>query len=218
MRQISNRKITLPLGEGLRERRLFLEITLDEISRKSGIATKYIRWIERGNWENLPGDIYTKGMLRRYSLIIGENPEKIVRRYEKEYEKEIKKQEVSSNYDQPKISLSPKNTRFIIGAVVVVAIFGYIIWQLSPVLAKPELTVFEPTEEEVVIQQDNIVLIGKTESGVSLYLNDQPIPISNDGGFEETIELLPGLNILEVKAISRFGKQSIVERKVIYQE
>jgi hypothetical protein len=68
----------------------------------------------------------------------------------------------------------------------------------------------------VVVNTDSIIFNGQTEKGVSIFLNNQPASIHADGKFERKVELLPGLNSFEVKAVSRFNKETIVIRRVIY--
>lgn len=218
MARASSGKSNRSLGEQLRERRILLEISLDELSRRSGVASKYLRWVEKEEWSLLPGGVYTKGILRRYAQVVGEDPERLVKEFEETVRRKTERKGKEKKLLRGISGFSPRFFRFLAGVVVLLALLGYIVYQLSPVLARPELTLEKPLQVETVVRQDNVVLAGRTERGASLFLNDQPLALDDDGRFETTIELLPGLNVLEVKAVSRFGKETIEERKIIFIE
>ena len=53
---------------------------------------------------------------------------------------------------------------------------------------------------------DNIMKItGNAKNAINLTLNDRPISIDQKGNFNETIILLPGYNIVDIKAKDEFG-------------
>lgn len=208
----------LSLGKRLKERRELLEISLEELARKSGVPAKYLRRVEKDEWNSLPAGVYTKGILRRYCQAIGENPDRVAKEFQIILDdiqgKDIGKSKPQTAYWR----FSPRFFRLAAVVVVLIALVGYITYQLAPVLARPELAVERPVGAETVVRQDSIVFAGRTERGASLFLNGETLTLDENGRFETTIELLPGLNIFEVKAVSRFNKETIVERKVIFIE
>ena len=53
---------------------------------------------------------------------------------------------------------------------------------------------------------DNIIKIaGNAKNAVNLNLNGREISIDQEGNFKETIALLPGYNIINIKARDKFG-------------
>lgn len=46
---------------------------------------------------------------------------------------------------------------------------------------------------------------GNAKNAISLVLNGREISINHDGDFDETIALLSGYNIVNIKAIDKFG-------------
>ncbi len=217
---IENGEEKSKLSERLLQKRLLLKISLEELSQKTSVSTKYLRRIEEGNWDGLPSSVYIKGFLRKYARAVGTNPDDIVRRYEQELYQEGKQEEVERldilKRIKNRVHFSPRFLK--IGSIVIVLIFilGYISYQFSGVLALPKLVVNFPASEEMVVNVDSIIFSGQTEKGVSIFLNNQPATIHTDGKFERKVELLPGLNSFEVKAVSRFNKETIVIRRVIY--
>lgn len=225
MGTIENGERKSELSERLFQKRRLLKISLEELSQKTSVSTKYLRRIEEGNWDKLPSSVYIKGFLRRYARAVGTNPDDVVRRYEQELYQENKLNKIRQLAEEEvgvirrlkdRISFSPRLLK--IGSVVIILIFilGYISYQLSGVLALPKLILSFPANKEIVVNVDSITFRGQTEKGVSIFLNNQLATIHTDGRFERKVELLPGLNSFEVKAVSRFNKETIIIRRVIY--
>jgi hypothetical protein len=68
---------------------------------------------------------------------------------------------------------------------------------------------------ETVIRQDNVEVIGKTDTGVTVKINDQVIMIDTLGNFQETVKLQPGLNNIEIRATNRIKKETIKTIKIL---
>ncbi|MFA6325380.1 MAG: hypothetical protein WCX46_04110 [Candidatus Paceibacterota bacterium] len=64
---------------------------------------------------------------------------------------------------------------------------------------------------------NNIInIIGKAENATLLKLNDREISIDEEGNFDETIVLLPGYNIINIKAQDKFENVDEKNYKLIY--
>lgn len=220
----NNQRPSELLADELRNRRQLLNITIEELSEKTGIQTKYLRRIERGAWQDIPSGVYTRGFLKSYARAVGLNGDGVVRRYDKE--QSSVSQEAPDDYDGGKslsptrfwqrLHISPRLLRTLIISIVLALILGYISYQFSVVLAPPKLMIENPSEEEFISTSDSVVLRGQADPGISVFLNDQPLNTDQAGFFEKTIELLPGVNVLEVKAVSHFNKETVQERRIIY--
>ena len=64
---------------------------------------------------------------------------------------------------------------------------------------------------------NNIIEItGNAKNAVNLTLNDRPISIDRKGNFDETVALLSGYNIINIKAKDEFGNNDEKNYKLIY--
>lgn len=70
------------VGEYLKKERETKNIPLDQIADITKISLRHLSAIEDGQFDLLPGKIYTKGFLKAYSKCIGLNPDDIWLRYE----------------------------------------------------------------------------------------------------------------------------------------
>jgi len=62
-----------------------------------------------------------------------------------------------------------------------------------------------PAAEEMKIEKAVIEVTGNAKNAINLVLNGREISINQTGDFNETIALLPGYNIVEIKAKDKFG-------------
>ncbi len=64
---------------------------------------------------------------------------------------------------------------------------------------------------------DNILKItGNAENAINLTLNDRTISIDQKGNFNETFILLPGYNVINIKAKDEFGNSDEKNYKLMY--
>ena len=61
----------LSLPERLYAARERKGVDLYRAERDTKIRARYLGAMERGDWKELPGDVYTKGFLRNYALYLG---------------------------------------------------------------------------------------------------------------------------------------------------
>ena len=66
---------------------------------------------------------------------------------------------------------------------------------------------------------DNIITVaGNAKNAVNLNLNGREISIDQEGNFKETIALLLGYNIINIKARDKFGYEDEENYKLIYKK
>lgn len=68
----------------------------------------------------------------------------------------------------------------------------------------------------VTIAENIIKLTGTAKNAVNLTLNGREISVDQDGNFSETIALLLGYNIINIKAKDQFGYVDEKNYKLIY--
>lgn len=72
------------LGDELRRRREDLGLTLNDAQGVTKIRLRYLEALESGNFETIPGEVYTKGFLRAYAEYLGLDGTAMVERYKSE--------------------------------------------------------------------------------------------------------------------------------------
>ena len=69
------------LGEVLRAAREAKGVDLTRVERDTKIRERYLSALERGEYRELPGAVYTKGFLRNYGAYLGLDPEYLIDLY-----------------------------------------------------------------------------------------------------------------------------------------
>ena len=72
------------LGETLQAARERKGVDLYRAERDTKIRARYLGALERGEYRELPGDVYTKGFLRNYALYLGLDPDEVVGQWRRE--------------------------------------------------------------------------------------------------------------------------------------
>ncbi len=72
------------LGEFLKKKREERGKTLEEVAEATKININYLKALEEGNFNSLPGEVFVKGFLRHYARYLGIEEEEILNRYHQE--------------------------------------------------------------------------------------------------------------------------------------
>ncbi|MCX6755662.1 MAG: hypothetical protein NT068_03980 [Candidatus Nomurabacteria bacterium] len=59
-------------------------------------------------------------------------------------------------------------------------------------------------------------IIGNAKNAVEVTIDGREISVDQNGNFNETIALLPGYNIIDIKAVDKFGHKDEKIYKLIY--
>lgn len=220
---IAQTKDNLPLHEYLVSRRKFLKIRLNDLVVKTGIPAKYIKRIESGDWQNLPSGVYARGFLKKYAQVAGLDEGEVASRYDLETALAVKPKKLNTR-SVPLISglinyldfWRLTSLRRMLAIAAAIFVVGYIVWQFTIIFARPDLNLSYPAED-ITVAGSSLELAGNVSPGSVLAINGEEIYPQPDGTFKKQVELLAGVNVLEIKAVSRFGKESKVIRKITYQ-
>ena len=66
------------IGAKLRQQRLDLGLTIDDISRETRIASRFLEAIEAGDYERLPGLVFTRNFVRQFALSLKLDPDPLL--------------------------------------------------------------------------------------------------------------------------------------------
>jgi len=76
------------------------------------------------------------------------------------------------------------------------------------------LVIASPSSEEI-LKEDKVNIIGKTDTGVSLVINNQAVLIDDNGNFDQQVKLNSGLNTFEIRATNRLQKETVKQVKIL---
>lgn len=207
---------SLTLGEKLRKIRSERRLSLKEISKSTRIQNKYLEYLENGEYDKLPPNVYVKGFLKSYANYLGVDENYLLKLYDRE--KGIQANLKGNDGNQKDRTNEPiKLSRFIItpkvllvsgGIALVVLGFLYLFHEIDNFISTPHLVVTKPIEGET-IEEKSTYVSGITEKNSQVFINDQPILVNDSGEFNENVSLQKGLNTVTVKSKNKFNKESV---------
>jgi len=200
------------IGQVLKEARVRKRYSLLHLEELTKIKKDFIENLEKENWTYLPEYPVLIGFAKNISKFLEIDERGSVALLRRDYPP--KKLSINPKPDvSDKFVWSPKLT-FLLGAAVVIAgVLGYLGFQYVRFVSPPPLEVTRPREEEVV-KERNLKVVGKTSSDATVKVNNQPVLVSDEGEFVAEIEIFEGTREIEVRAISRAGKETVVKRKI----
>jgi len=207
---------SLTLGERITSIRSERRLTLIQISRETGIQTKYLEAIERGEYGKLPSNVYVHGFLRAYAKYLGESPDKFIAAFERE-RSIAENLEPDDHRRSHRLWQSPKplashaitpRVLLSVGSFLLVALgFWYVQSEFFSFVSEPQLFISSP-EDGVMTWESSVVVSGRTDASAEVFLNDEPILVDEEGEFSDRVEIGKGPNTLTFRAVNAFDRTS----------
>jgi len=212
-------------GEILANRRQGLKKSISEAAKEISISEKYLNALEGGKYDQLPGEVYLKNFLKTYSKYLGLDYQKLIACYQEEkkvYEKT--KLGLLNDFKKPVARVSsfhfvvtPKLIRGLIIATLVICCLVYLGLKVRAIMSPPLLIVNSPAAD-LNISKNFIEIQGEVEKEAVLEINSQQVLVNPDGTFSEIIDLMPGVNLIEIQATKRHGNKATVYRQIIVSQ
>lgn len=206
---------SLTLGEKLQKLRNDFRMSLVDVSKSTRIQVKYLEFLEKGEYEKLPADVYVRGFLRSYARYLNVDEQALVKLYERErnIQENLGREPVKTI---PSYSFTPLSfvitSRTLALGMIILLVFGaffYLYREFKSFAAEPQLVIFEP-ENGVIVDSQEVNVKGKTDKGAQVTLNGQTVFVDNEGAFSDRIVVRSGINTLLVRTANRFQKEKSV--------
>ncbi len=204
---------SLTLGEKLKKLRSDLRMSLSEVSKATRIQVKYLEYLENGQYEKLPADVYVRGFLRSYARYLNIDEQALVKIYERErnIHANLGRDIPKKTFDTAKLRFSPfvitpRSVALTMIFLLVGGAFFYLYREFQSFAGAPRLVILDLTDG-MTVDASEIIVRGKTDTGARVSINNQPVFVSSDGAFSDTLILQPGFNTVTVIAINRFDKE-----------
>lgn len=186
---------------------------MSDVSKNTKIQVKYLEYLENGEYNMLPPDVYARGFIRSYASYLGINENALVKLYERErgIEKNIKKRNDKNSawksINSSGLVITPKHIA--VASIIILAVLGlaYFYGELKSFIAIPRLLIYSPPDGSVT-DGNSIQIAGLTEKGAQVFINGQKVNVGDNGEFSENVILQSGLNSITVKAVNKFEKET----------
>jgi len=204
-------------------------VDLMRAERDTKIRARYLGALERGDYRELPGAVYTKGFLRNYAIYLGLDPDDVLRQWRRERGDLGTPEPLVvplRPIDEPArpLTFSPSVIVAALLTFVVVAFGIYVSIQLLRYAKPPDLAVTNPNPAAISVD-DSVTsyrLTGTSTAGATITVTapgrDQPYRVTAlpDGSWSVDVELRRGRNQFDISATNPdTGKSADTPRTVV---
>jgi cytoskeletal protein RodZ len=210
------------LGDALRLQREAMGVTMDQAAEDTRIREKFLQAIESGDYQSLPGSVYTKGFLRNYAEYLSLDPEEMLALYTGERGGSEPARTFAPM--RPLVKRSFIFTPTVLVPVVVLAgillFVAYVYYQFTNFAVAPHVDITDPPGD-AVSQATEYTVRGKTNPEGRITVRVSPgletindVKPAKDGTFVVTVPLKPGPNHVEVQVLDPAGKLAQASRTI----
>ncbi len=207
---------SLTLGEKLRQLREERHMRVYDLSHKINVKSAYIEALEKGQYNQLPTKVYVKGFVRSYARFFGVTEHVLINLFEREYSvyNNINNKEEEETVNKlpqvPRFVFTPRILMVGVGFVFLLAIGIYLYFGIDNFVSSPWIIVEQPMQNSIVTE-DFVIIQGKTRNNSRVFINGQQTFVNMDGSFSEKVGLSFGINVIQVKSINKFDKESVTD-------
>jgi len=204
------------VGQKLHDARVQKGLMLEDVARATKIKATFLSAIEKGEYKKLPSVAYAQGFVRNYVAFLGLPERDTLALFRREFDEkkvfEVLPESLSKERDYSSNAFK-LHQGTVVGILILLGLFAYIVFQYKYAFISPALVVSIPKEQQVFTSSD-IAVLGKTDQNATVSVNNTPISVDQNGSFKKTISLFSGKQIITIKAINRFGKETTLERHI----
>lgn len=203
------------VGKIIKDARLKKRFSKEEVENQTKIKKQFIDCIEKEKWDELPDYPTVQGFVRSIARTLDLKEDKVMAFLRRDYPPK----DISIN-PKPDIGdkfvWSPKTTFFFGISIITLIVLGYLGIQYKKFISPPKLELIKPVENQIV-ENMSLEISGQTTPDAIILANNQPILVDTDGNFFAELAISGTTEEIEVKAISRSGKETTIHRKIQLQ-
>ncbi len=215
------------LGEVLRAAREAKGVDLPRVERDTKIRERYLSALERGEYRELPGPVYTKGFLRNYGLYLGIDPEYLIDLYRLEANGAAVDRRGPDSAPRSRRQRRPRSFVVTPGAVVaailtilVGAFIAWLTYEFVNFAGIPELRITRPPGDVAALRATKIEITGVTAPDARITVRglgeNRDVTADHAGAFSFQAQLMPGSNLVELTATDpKTNRESETQRRTI---
>ncbi|MEK7559589.1 MAG: helix-turn-helix domain-containing protein [Patescibacteria group bacterium] len=203
-------------GQKLHDERKRKGLTLEQVASSTKIREEFLRAIERGEYGKLPSSSYAQGFVRSYTRFLNLPEKETLALFRREFavdkDLDVLPEGLSGKKDIP-IRKFKIHQVVLLGILIFILLIGYIFFQFRYAFINPPLEIENP-KEMASFSSSTVTVSGKTDPAATVYIEDEVVPVNDDGSFKKEIVEFPGKTTITIKVVNRFGKETTLERHI----
>lgn len=199
-------------GELLREKRLQLDWSIEDISRRIKVKSQFLEALEKNDFSALPSSAFTKGFLRNYAQELRLNPDTVLAMFRRDFAENESGSIVPTGLVDPvnKNNRSRLSVPTMLIAALLISFLSFLGFQVWRYYSLPGLELISPADGETYSAK--ITVKGKADPDAVVTINNQKVVIAPSGEFSLDLLFAPGTHSVVVKAVNRQNKSRLLQR------
>jgi cytoskeleton protein RodZ len=205
----------LSFGGFIRARREQLNLSPEELARLLFVRPELIVALEEERWGELPPPVYLRGLTKLIARVLSLPEQELLKAFAAAYpeEKPAESPAVAAKLPHPFV-ITPRLVLIVSTVLIALLAGGYVIFQILSFARPPNLELTQPPPN-LEISAATVTVAGRTEPDAVVTINGERTLVNPDGSFSEEVGLRDGINVIEVKATSVFGKTTYLQREIL---
>lgn len=199
------------LGEFLKSERIKKDISLSDAEIGTKVRAKYLVAIEQDKWDGLPDSVYLRGFVLAYAKFLNLDKDEVLSAFENELKiRQTNTQSdlsYTSRIENKRVLVTPKILVYASISLFVCFMCSYIVFQVLNFAGNPNLKIITP-DNNIILETDTLNLIGLTDVDAAVAVNNETVPVSDEGKFYLNLKLHKGVNVIKINAINKARKES----------
>ena len=209
------------IGQILKAARLKKNYTIEDVNKFIKVHPKYIKAMEINDYSVFDGKVHSKGFLKIYAQFLELDLDELLALWRREYAitfDNVGQEKLSKirSLEPEKFILTPSTLIITFVGTLLLGFFIYLFFQYRQYTDAPTLDIYYP-EDNIVVDNDILDITGKVELDSEVFINNQKIIASTDGGFLTSIKLREGINTISIKSVNKLNKETEVIRNIIFR-
>lgn len=200
----------ITVGKLLRERRLEKKVTLAEAEKATKIRSKFLESLEKDEFDRISSATILRGFIKNYAVYLDLPLDEIMAFYRRQSTDQTLVLPEKPQVPERGFRLTPRLLTVLSVSTILAVFVSVLVIQYQNYAMSPPLEVLSPKENSVVSSEE-IEISGKTDPDAALTINGESVQTAN-GQFQVKVPLSPGLNIITLRAINKFQKETVLTR------
>jgi transcriptional regulator with XRE-family HTH domain len=190
-------------------------LSLAEVATALRIPVRQLQSLEKEELSMFTAEVYARGVFRAYARYVGIAVPEVEHAFARAVASVRTLVPVKFLAPQRWLAriLTPRWILAMVGMGAAGVVGGYVIWQVQSFLRLPTLILNEPTSG--LITGDTVRVAGRAETSATVTINGAPVLLNENGLFELTLTLHPGINVLHVEAKNAADRRRIIARDLL---
>ncbi|MFZ5390780.1 MAG: helix-turn-helix domain-containing protein [Patescibacteria group bacterium] len=201
-------------GSILTNQRQARGLSLDKVSRTTGINGRYLQALEQGRWYDLPFGSYGRMFFKKYAQFLGLDQADL--KFDSVLPTPVFFNQARSFGQASQLTGSWQKNRLVLLLLIGAAVLIYLLAGAWLAIVPPRLSLVEPIGD-FTTAQPTVLVKGTTRPGTLVFINNQSLAVGETGGFSVQVPLQPGLNTLTIEAQKNYGQRIGQVRRIMFK-